>query len=196
MLEKLRPYRWWILGLALLAVTGGGAAIAFASLRQGDPRWSKKLLGKSGLKTIGSSGCLLTAMTMAHNAFYKAGLTPDVVNDRVINAFQGPDLIQPLAAQTLGMFTPGVTKLTGADYATLAKVAADTLAKGGLAMAHVTYNGDLKGDHFILVTQRSGGGFSALDPAGGKISLDPLLQGKGGLGNYVTVAVRPYFRVA
>ena len=48
MLEKLRPYRWWILGLALLAVTGGGAAVAFASLKQADPRWSKKLLGKGG----------------------------------------------------------------------------------------------------------------------------------------------------
>ena len=196
MIEKLRPYRWWILAIALLAVAGGGATIAFASIRQSDPRWSKKLLGKSRIKTIGGKGCLLTAMTMAHNAFYKAGLTPDIVNDRVINAFEGPDLIQPIAAQTLGMFTPGVTKLTGVDYATLAKVAADTLAKGGLAMAHVTYNDDLEGDHFVLITQRTGGGFSALDPAGGKISLDPLLQGKGALGNYVTVSVRPYFRVA
>ena len=198
MLEKLRPYRWWILGLALLAVTGGGAAVAFASLKQGDPRWSKKQLGK-GNKTIGSAGCLLTSLTMAHNVFYKAGLTPDGANDRVIGAFDGSNLIQPTAAKALGMVTPGVTKLTGVDFATLARAATDTLSKGGLVIAHVTYDEDVAGDHFVLITKRlADGGFEALDPSKGKISFDPLLHGKGtgNVGKYVTVAVRPYFRVA
>ncbi len=46
-------------------------------LSQRDKRWSSKLLGNSKL-TIGSSGCLITAIAMA------AGTTPDRVNDALL----------------------------------------------------------------------------------------------------------------
>lgn len=190
--------RWQAVALvAVLALLGGGA-VAFRRLRQADPRWGSKLLGQSTSTTIARAGCLLTTLTMAHNAFYKASLTPDAANERILRAggFQGPNLLQGSnkPAQALGMVTPPeAKKLKGVDYAALAQTVTEVLSRGGIPVIHVTHDGDLTGDHFLMITKRNpDGSFTAVDPAGAAdvIALNANLQNT----RYVTLSVRAYYK--
>lgn len=194
----MKKWHWFALGVAVLLLAGGGA-VAFAMLRQGDPRWAKKLLGTSTSKTIGTSGCLLTTLTMIHNGFYKTGLTPDKANDMIVaaNGFDGPNLKQDIAARVLRLRTPGVTRLDNLNYTKLSKLASDTIAAGGVAVVHVAHDGDLTGDHFVFVNKKNpNGSFDGIDPGygTGKLVLDPTLHGTSGTKNFAPVSVRPYFK--
>jgi hypothetical protein len=192
----MKRWHWFVLAAAVLLLTGGG--VAFALQRQSDPRWAKKLLGQSTTRTIGSSGCLLVVLTMAHNLFFKAGLLPDQANDRILAAggFIGPNIKQDVAATALRMRTPGVTKLSELRFTALAQAASAALSAGGVVVVHVTYDDDMTGNHFILVTKKQAdGGFEAFDPGfgTGQVSLDSILHGRSGTKRFVPVSVRPYF---
>lgn len=181
MLEKLRPYRWWLLGLAVIAVVGGGvAAYTLTVMKQGDPRWGKKLLGQSSKTTLAGAGCLLTSMTMGHNLLWKNNMTPDVANDLVLaqGGFKGAIMVYAGAARALGMtFDPKTLLVKGAPAA-IAAHCAEGLRKGGIGILHVTYDEDAAGDHFILVTRRlPDGRFEVFDPSAGIFTLDANLQG-------------------
>lgn len=181
MLEKLRTYRWWLLGLAVLAVVGGGvAAYTLTPMRQGDPRWGKKLLGQSSKTTLAGAGCLLTAMTMGHNLLWKNNMTPDVANDLVLaqGGFQGANMVFAGAARALGMKFDPKTRVVAGTPAVIAAHCAEGLRRGGIGILHVTYDEDPAGDHFILVTrQLPDGRFEVFDPGPGIFTLDANLQG-------------------
>lgn len=199
MLERLRPYRWWLLGLAVIVVAGGGAAAyALTAMKQGDPRWGKKLLGGSSKTTIAAAGCLLTSMTMGHNLLWKNNLTPDVANDLIMaqGGFSGANMVYDGAARALGMkFDPKTRVVTGPPAA-IAAHCAEGLRKGGIGILHVTYDEDPEGDHFILVTrQLPDGRFEVFDPGPGIFTLDPLLQGPTPRNKfYYPVACSQFFR--
>lgn len=201
MLERLYPYRWWILGFAVLAAATGGSAYLLQELKQGDPRWGKKLLGQSDKTTIARAGCLLTAMTMAHNLLYRAQMTPDVANDLILKegGFSGANMIFAPAARALRLaFDPKRGNLVSGSPAILAEHAADALRRGGIAIIHVTYDDDAAGDHFIVATKLlPDGSFEVYDPGPGRFNLNPQLQGKTPRGVfYYPVKVTQFFRAA
>jgi hypothetical protein len=178
----------------------GGGTVAFTLLRQTDPRWKDKLLGFSKSATIGGQGCLLTAMTMMHNAAYGSGLTPAAANNLIVQAkgflAGSADIIHSTAAKALRFITDEKKVLKGASHSSLAAFAAAALAQKGFAIVHVTHDADAAGDHFIVVTKKLPNGFEALDPGfgTGKVTLDNLLQGKSGSKFFQPVGVRQYFR--
>lgn len=200
MLEKLRPYRWWLLGLAVLLAAGGTAAAVYllAPLKQGDSRWGRKLLGQSSKTTIAGAGCLLTTMTMGHNLLWKNNLTPDVANDLILaqGGFSGANMVYAGAARALGLTFDDRKRVVTANPAAMAAHCADTLRRGGFCSLHVTYDEDPEGDHFILVTrQLPDGRFEVYDPGPGIFTLDPLLQGRTPRGVFYTpVACSAFFR--
>jgi hypothetical protein len=181
MFERLYPYRWWILGFAVLAAAGGGTVYVLQELKQGDPRWGKKLLGQSNKTTIAAAGCLLTSMTLAHNLLHHDNMTPDVANDLILAAggYSGANMITAPAARALRLaFDPQRGTLVGGAPAALAAFAADALRRGGVAIVHVTYDEDPEGDHFIVATKLlSDGSFEVFDPGPGRFNLNPQLQG-------------------
>jgi len=76
-------------------------------IRQNDPAWGKELLGHSATTTIGRSGCLLVALTVAYNELCSASHTPLSVQRLLLsknpNSFKGSMLVLEIAANILGL---------------------------------------------------------------------------------------------
>ncbi len=183
--------------------TLGGRTVRI--LRQNDSRWGSKLLGKSST-SIGNSGCLLTALTMARNTFFGGEMTPDQANLLVTpnGGFSGStaNLIPETAARVLGLRALESERIryeAKASIATLRAKIDDTLMRGGLAIVHVdkgVFTGT--GEHFLLVHSKTATGYVGADPAPGvDVALGLDLRGTAMWGStptpYVVVGVMPVF---
>lgn len=153
------------------------------SFKQGDKKWGATKLGFSKTDSIHGFGCAMTSLTMA--ATYLGSptkywtpklkptqLTPLMANNimKKANVFTANTYMLYLVggAKSLGM--KGVDSGVGKRLAASARSKIDEcFSKGGLVLAHVDYKKSWKGDHWILLTQRtSGGTYRGIDPAYGK----------------------------
>jgi hypothetical protein len=168
-------------GLALLAgASSGGVPMSrtVKGLVQNGP-WGKIQLG-NGPSTIGGGGCLLTAMTMAANAFFGTALTPAQTNEigKSAGAFVGSDLDVEKMAAALGLIVVARIRNTPSDLAGMLSIINEVLDLEGFAILNVDYTDDTKGDHFVLINGRTTTGFTAVDPVNGKtIPLSGALRG-------------------
>lgn len=155
----------------------------FVAFRQGE--YKTVTLGDGDLN-ISGFGCALCTLTMAATVIgsptnhwppdlLPGDLTPPITNQILLRAgaFTGSLLTMAKAAQGLGMtydeygMRPGAweDKLKGEDVLLIES----NLVAGNPVAANVDYKGDARGDHWILVTHRSGNGtFGAIDPATGR----------------------------
>ncbi len=187
--------------------TGSGGLLTGMGVRyfwQGASPWGAMKLGFS-TTSIGSAGCLLTALTMARNALLSSNVTPDVANTMVqaANGFSGANMILPMAATALGVSAAEVNRIR-AGAGTVAQMIAridDTLMRGGLAIVNVDKGvPDGTGDHFILVHSKTAQGYAGADPATAKDTFlnTSTLKGTAMWGStpmpYVAVGVAPVFR--
>lgn len=204
-------------GVAVLYwLFAGGPPPLKGYLKQGDARWSKKLLGKSDELTIGGYGCMLTAWTMAVNALLDEDFTPDLLQATALqlssSSFSGPNLALEAASDAVGVYAPNsdrwstptnsVAAHKGATVDELRAAINSTLKKRGFAMVHVDKDFSGTGDHFVLIYKAKGGKFIAADPAiGAPVELDKTtLMGKSDWGykiyDYKIVGVAPILKAA
>lgn len=167
--------------------------------RQADPEWSSDVLGFSrprpatlaskaqAASTLGAEGCAVAAIAAA------SGLGPTPMNPRQVNqagqkggafvAGSGSMILERLA-QAAGLWAPESLRVRmmdpgkPADRTKLADVINRSLLPavgggyffdGGFCLINVDHRGDARPDHFILVTNTFGPGWSAGDPAPGGI---------------------------
>ncbi len=167
-------------GWAKILVVVGGAGLAAAVflggvtvrryLVQNGP-WGGKLLGSSSSLTIGGAGCMLTSLTMAANALTGTDWDPDEAMELVQlgGGFNGGLLKLPQAAAALNLSAPESERVhPHASIETMRRTIDNALQRGGVAMVNVdkAYTGT--GEHFILVTKKTGSGYAGADPATGK----------------------------
>lgn len=141
-----------------------------SSGRQSVAPWAGHQLGR-GATSIGSGGCIETAMTMAFNAFNPdTPMTPDIANDIMVQkgAFgvNSSMMILKTGANALGMDMPDDQHIQPADVGTIIRILDKALANGGLALLRVYHGSSMSmGDHTVLVHGSSGSGYIAADPA-------------------------------
>lgn len=153
------------------------------AFRQGDKRWGKEKLGNSKTGSIHGYGCALTSLTMAatylgsSTKHWDKNLTPKQLTPLVANnIFKKANVF---SANSYMLYITGGAKalgMTGKDSGIGKKISSSArttidqqLTNGGLVLAHVDYKKSWKGDHWILITQRtSEGSYKAIDPAYGK----------------------------
>lgn len=157
--------------------------------------WGRLILG-FGSDSIGLSGCILTALTMAFNYFNPSStpLTPDTANDllKQANAFvaNSSSMYVDRGAAAIGMILQDIVSFDGKGTPSADAINAmtsfidKTLSSGGLILLRVDHNRDigLKGDHTIVIYDRTPTGYIAADPALARmIDIDRNLQGSAGM---------------
>ena len=152
---------------------------------QADKKWGSDTLGNGSGKaaTIRASGCALVSLTMAATylgsttSHWSAGVKPNQLDPVKVNAIlkksgafskNSYSLMITNGAKALGM--KGVDSGRGATLgSTHLQSVDDCLRNGGLVMLHVDYKGNIQGDHWVLLTEKtSSGDYTAIDPAYGK----------------------------
>jgi hypothetical protein len=196
-LQKVAVVGGALWGASLLVGGSGGLVVSKAvrGLVQNSDAWGRMRLGTGG-STIGGGGCLLTALTMAVNALKGLSMTPPQVNDVGVAAgafgSNSSEMNPAVLAQALGLHIVERIRNEPTHVPDMIRVVDEALAAGGLAVVHVDYTEDARGDHFVLVNGKTGSGYTAVDPVSGKtISLNDGLRGPSKWGsttkNYVPV---------
>ncbi len=144
--------------------------------------WASLKLG-TGSSTIGAGGCILVSLTTAFNRFNPGSpMTPDVANDilKSKGAFVGSNMRIDDGAAALGIDLQ--EDIRGASVAAMKAAIDKTLDAGGMALLRVAHGSvTAAGDHTVLITGRSGGGYTAADPALAKtIAIDSNLRSDAG----------------
>jgi hypothetical protein len=180
-LQKVAVVGGALWGLSLFV--GGGLVVSKAvrGLVQNSSAWGRMRLGNGG-STIGGGGCLLTALTMAVNALKGLSMTPPQVNDIGVAAgafgTNSSEMNPAILAQALGLTIVERIRNDPTNVAGMVRVVDEALAADGLAVVHVDYTDDTRGDHFVLVNGKTGSGYTAVDPVSAKtITLDGGLRG-------------------
>lgn len=121
---------------------------------QSDPRWRDVHLG--GGLTLGAKGCMVCALTSAHNAYHATPIDPAEAVARIKQAggFVDGLCVSEIAGRALGLETSHADRVTGSDGGLRAKLRT-TLESGGLALLHVDRDldlpdGDTRGKHWVL----------------------------------------------
>ena len=157
-------------------VTGPGACTLWA---QGDPMWATDKLGAS-TKTMSSSGCLVTAITMAMSCSgtpLTENINPKVFLNKLnaANAFQGPNYIWNVGDNVIRSIAPGfvnrVDVQTNKIHATV--VAKLNQYNSSKSMIVFQINNSAHSQHWVLFKSLSGNTITVYDPAGGRINTYP-----------------------
>lgn len=156
-----------------------------STFSQTDKKWGSNTLGNGSGKgaTIRASGCALVSLAMAATylgsitSHWPVGLKPNQLDPTKTNAILKKSGAFSKNSYSL-MITNGAKALgmKGADSGRGGKLASgqiqtveDCLRNGGLVMLHVDYKGNIQGDHWVLLTEKTASGdYKAIDPAYGK----------------------------
>ena len=157
----------------------GYDVIAADILRQGDPRWGKRTIGRSASTTIGAAGCVLTSVAMACRVLgVRAGATPLDCQARGVQrpgvwADGAAGCVVPELARAQGLTVGEDIPGAGAAAPTqpLRKLILEALDAGGVALVCVDTDratgGDVTGEHWCLATEADSDTLWICDPATG-----------------------------
>jgi hypothetical protein len=153
---------------------------------QGDPRWGDKKVGNAVKpnKNFQLQGCAVVCLTMA--ATYLGSPTrhwPSNLNPIDLDPLAAHDIMKKAGAflqgsasitLTTGAIALGMKASDSGKETRLTKSAIENidavLRNQGLIIAHVDYDNDGVGNHWVLLTQKSSTGeYEAIDPNGGRV---------------------------
>lgn len=157
-------------------VTGPGACTLWA---QGDPSWSSDKLGNSS-KTMSSSGCLVTAITMAMSCSgtpLTENINPKVFLNKLNanNAFSGPNYIWDIGDRVIRSIAPGFINRTDIQTNKIHNTVVSKLNQYNSSKNMIVFqiNNSAHSQHWVLFKSLNGNTITVYDPAGGRINTYP-----------------------